>query len=190
MKQFYIDTETTGLIPAFHALVQFSGIIVIDGQEVERVDLLSAPLPGQMISKEALQVTGTTMEQLREYPKPYESYLKLTQTMAKYVDKFNREDKFYFIGYNARFDEDFVREWFKRNKDLYFGSWFYWPAIDVSNVAAIHFMQNGGRPNSFKLMEVAKALDIEIDQEKAHDAMYDIIITKQIFETLTQKTTI
>lgn len=187
MKQFYIDTETTGTNPSTHAMVQFSGIITIDGQEVERVDLLSAPFPGQMVSKEALQVTGKTMEEIRQYPAPNESYLKLTQTMGKYIDKFDRSDKFYLIGYNARFDEDFVRAWFRRNNDPYFGSWFYWPSIDVSNLAAIYFMQNGGRPDSFKLMEVAKALDIEIEQEKAHDAMYDIIVTKQIFELLTHK---
>ena len=184
-KIFYIDVETTGVDSSKHAMVQFSGIIEIDGQEKERVDILTSPFPGDLVSKEALEVIGKTIDQLREYPDAKESYRQLLDVTGKYVDKFNRADKFYFIGYNSRFDEDFVRAWFRKCNDNYFGSWFYWPTIDVSNLAAIHFMQNGGRPDSFKLMSVAAALGIEVDEDLAHDAMYDIIITKKIFETLT-----
>lgn len=184
-KLFHIDVETTGVDDRIHALVQLSGIIEIDGQEVERVNLDIRPFKGDKVSKEALEVTGNTIEGLREYPDAKEQYSRFTQVMEKYVDRFNRADKFYFIGYNSRFDEGFVRRFFEKCGDTYFGSWFHWPAIDVSNLAAIHFMQNGGKPNSMKLMSVAEALGIEIDEESAHDAMYDIIITKQIFEHLT-----
>lgn len=187
MKVFYIDVETTGTEPTKHALVQFSGIIEIDGEEIERVNILCSPFKGDFASQEALNVIGKTAEELREYPDAIESYKQLITKMEGYVDRFNREDKFYFIGYNSRFDESFVRRWFEKCNDNYFGSWFHWPAIDVSNLAAIHFMKNGGRPKSFRLMSVANALGIEVNEDEAHDAMYDIEITKKMYDLLTKE---
>lgn len=187
MKKFFIDVETTGVDDSIHAMVQFSGVVEIDGEEVEKVNLLSSPFPGDMVSKEALGVIGKTIDELREYPKPTEAYNSLISVMDKYVDRYERGDKFYFIGYNSRFDEGFVRSWMKKNNDPYFGSWFHWPAIDVSNLAAIHFMHNGGRPDSFKLMKVAASLGIEVNEDEAHDAMYDIVITKKMYELLTKR---
>lgn len=187
MKKFFIDVETTGTDHNKHALVQISGIIEIDGEEKERVDLNSRPMKGQFVSQEALKVIGKTTQELRAYPEASETYRIFTEIMGNYIDKFDRTDKFWFIGYNSRFDEGFVRRWFGLNGDEYFGSWFYWPAIDVTNLAAIHFMHNGGRPDSFKLMSVASALGIEVDENKAHDAMYDIEITRDIYNKLTRK---
>lgn len=186
-KIFYIDVETTGTNDKEHALVQFSGIIEIDGEEKERVDILASPFRGDLVSKEALSVIGKTIEELREYPDGKEAYRELISVMGQYVDRYNRFDKFYFIGYNSRFDEGFTRRWFEKCHDEYFSSWFYWPAIDVSNLAAIHFMQNGGRPNSFSLMSVADTLGISVNEDEAHDAMYDIEITKKIYDLLTGK---
>lgn len=186
MKLFHLDVETTGTDPQIHAMVQLSGFIEIDGQVAEEVNLDIRPFKGDMMSKEALEVTGKTVEELRGYPSPKSVYSALIMTMEKYVDRYDRTDKFYLVGYNSDFDSDFVRRFFEKNEDEYYGSWFHWPAICVAKMAAIHFMTNGGRPPSFKLMAVAEALDIQVDESHAHDALYDIIITKQIFELLTQ----
>ena len=38
----------------------------------------------------------------------------------------------------------------------------------------------------FKLKTVAKQLGIIVDESKLHDAKYDIILTKQIYEIVTK----
>lgn len=187
VKLFHIDVETTGVDHNKNAMVQLSGMIEIDGEVKEKLNLLVSPVKGDLVSQEALRVIGKTMDELRDYPSASDQYNLLIKTMEKYVDRYDKSDKFYFIGYNSRFDEAFVRRFFEKCGDVYFGSWFHWPAIDVTNLAAVHFMQNGGRPHNFKLMTVANALGIEVDEAKAHDAMYDIVITKKIYQLLTQR---
>lgn len=184
-KLFYIDVETTGTDPKRNGLVQIAGIIEIDGAEKEEVNLLTAPFVDDIIEQEALDVIGKTEDELRLYDNPSIMYDRFIETMAEYVDRYDRSDKFHFVGYNSRFDDSFIRAWFKKLNDKYYGSWFHWPAIDVSNLAAIHFLQNGGRPSSFKLMVVAEGLGIDVAKEKAHDALYDVQITRQIFKSLT-----
>lgn len=185
MKQFYIDVETTGTNSYKNALVQLSGIIEIDGEEKERVNFKLRPMPKHEIDQEALDVTGKTEKELMAYPSHTRAYVEFIRVMDKYVNRFNREDKFYFIGYNADFDEGFVRAFFMNNKDFYFGSWFFWPVIDVAKLAGVRCMLDGNRPKKdFKLMTVADHFGIDVEEEEAHDAMYDIEITRKLFKKL------
>jgi len=57
---------------------------------------------------------------------------------------------------------------------------------DVAKLARILLMEKRHQMPDFKLMTVAKFLGIEVDPEKAHDAMYDIDVTMRIFEMLTK----
>lgn len=184
-KHFYIDVETTGTDPSKNGLVQIAGIIEIDGGQVEKINFNIAPFPEDRIDSKALQVIGKTAEELTSYSSPRAVYTEIIRKMEQYVDRYNRDDKFHFIGYNSRFDESFIRAWFEKLDDVYFGSWFHWPAIDVSNLAAVHFLDSRDDLVNFKLMTVANALGIQVDPESAHDAMYDIEITRQIFKMLT-----
>lgn len=183
-KLFYIDVETTGTDPSKHGLVQIAGIVEIDGEVKEKINLFIAPFEDDVIEQEALEVIGKTKAELMGYSSPRSIYQELVRGMEKYVDRYNREDKFHFVGYNSRFDDSFIRAWFKKLNDKYYGSWFHWPAIDVSNLAAIHFLNNGGRPTNFKLMTVANELGIAVDTDQAHDALYDVRITRKIFKSL------
>lgn len=184
MKLFFIDVETIGLDSDKNGIIQIGGIIEIDGKEKERINLSICPFPNDIIDDRALEVNRMTKDEILAFPPPADAYRALTRTMLKYISKFDRSDKFHFVGYNSRFDDDFLRSWFKKCDDDYYGSYFYWPAIDVANVAAIKFMDTRGVFANFKLMTVARAAGIEIDNNKAHDAMYDIEITKKLFYKL------
>lgn len=187
MKLFFIDTETTGLDPQKNGIIQIGGIIEIDGKEKEHINLLVRPFSDDIIDEKALEVNKTTKEKIANFPSPREVYQNLTKTMLKYISKYDRSDKFHFIGYKSCFDDDFLRAWFKKNGDDYFGSYFFYPPIDVMNMAAIHFIETRSNFANFKLMTVAQAIGIEIDEDKAHDAMYDIEITKKLFYKLIEK---
>jgi len=39
---------------------------------------------------------------------------------------------------------------------------------------------------NFQLMTVARALKVDVDTSKAHDSLYDIEITKQVYDKLKQ----
>jgi DNA polymerase-3 subunit epsilon len=183
-KLIYIDTETSGVNCKVNGMLQLAGMIEIEGREVERFDYKTQPFPDDVIEHEALRVNNFTRRQIMEFDKPYDVYLKFIKMLGKYVNKFNKRDKFHFVGYNAGFDDGFLREWFKKNGDTYYGSFFWFPVIDVMGMAGAKCMRTRGTFPNFKLMTVAKVLGIEVDESKAHDAMYDVEITRDIFKLI------
>lgn len=184
MKFFFIDVETTGRNAYQHALIQLSGMIEIDGKIKEKVNYFIKPFESDKVEDEALQVTGLTREVIAGFSDPISIHTQFTELMGQYVDKYKSEDKFTFIGYNSRFDYDFIRAWFGKCGDKYFGSWFHWPAIDVSNMAALKFIKTRGELKNFKLATVSAAAGITVDETKTHDGMYDIEITRELFYRL------
>ena len=184
MILFFCDLETTGTDPAKHGIIQIGGIIDIGWEVKMRINLLTAPFEQDIIEADALGVTGRKETEIKMFPNPRKVYQALIFYLNQYVDRFDRKDKFYFIGYNSHFDDVFLRAWFKKNYNEYYGSFFYWPPIDVANMAAVNFMESRHGLSDFKLMTVASAAGISIDPTKVHDAMYDIEITRHLFYRL------
>lgn len=113
MKLVFFDLETTGTNPGKHGIHQISGQIVIDGVIKETFDFHVQPNPRAMIEDEALKVGGVTREQILAYPPMQQVYQEFVAMLGKYVDKFNKKDKFFLVGYNnAAFDNQFLRGFF------------------------------------------------------------------------------
>lgn len=185
MKLFFYDLETTGINPGKNGIHQISGEIVIDGKTMERFDFKVRPNPKCVIEDEALKVAGVTKEQVLSYPSMQEVYGKIIGMLSKYVDKFNRSDKFFLVGYNnAAFDNQFFRGFFLQNGDQYFGSWFWSNTIDVMVLASLRLLSKRSEMENFKLATVARFLGIQVDEAKLHDAGYDIYLTKAIYDML------
>lgn len=183
MKLFFYDLETTGLNPGKNGIHQISGMIVIDGEVKEKFDFKVQPNPKAIIEDEALAVAGVTREQVLAYEPMDSVYRKLTKMMSKYVDKYNVKDKFFLVGYNnASFDNNFFRGFFLQNGDKYFGSWFWSNTFDVMVLATPYLAERRANMENFKLSTVAKTLGIEVSDDNLHDAMYDIYLTKAIFD--------
>lgn len=187
MKIIYFDLETTGVNFWQHGIHQISGAIEIDGEIKEEFNFKVAPNPSAKIEQEALNVGGVTLELIQSYAPMKQVYGELITLLSKYVDKFDKKDKFFLCGYNnASFDNQFLRAFFVQNNDNYFGSWFWSSSIDVMVLATQHLMD--ARPNmvDFKLKTVAKQCGIEIDESKLHDASYDIMLTRLIYKQITK----
>lgn len=184
-KYIFIDTETTGVNPKENGIIQLAGLIAFEENgtyaEMERFNYFIRPLEQNKIESRALEVNNLTTEQLMHFPEAIDVYMDFIRTMGKYIDKYNRNDKFQFVAYNARFDFDFIREWFANLGDVYFGSWFHFPPLDVMNMAA--FLLNDQRKNlaNFKLETVANYLGLA-PEGQLHDAYTDIILTKNIYD--------
>lgn len=183
MKLFFFDLETTGTNPGKHGIHQISGQIVIDGVVKEKFDFKVQPNPKAAIDDKALEVGGVTKEQILAYPPMRDVYHALVDTLGKYVDKFNRKDKFFLVGYNnAAFDNNFLRGFFLQNGDEYFGSWFWSNSVDVMVLASNYLLDRRAEMENFKLSTVAKFLNIAVEDDALHDAQYDIELTKLIYD--------
>lgn len=190
MKLCFLDLETTGVEHQQHGIIQIAGQIEINDQIVDQFDLLVKPFKGQMISPKALEVNGRTKEEIETFADPPVIYQELVKILSRHVDKFDKTDKLHFIGYNSTFDMNFLREFFSRNGDKYFGSWFYFPDIDVMRLAAYRLMNRRAEFQNFKLTTVAKALGLRFSEEDAHDGMFDITLTRALYKLLIEQSTI
>lgn len=187
MKLVFFDLETTGTNPGKHGIHQISGQIVIDGVIKETFDFHVQPNPKALIEDEALKVGNVTREQILAYPPMQQVYQEFVSMLGKYVDKFNKKDKFFLAGYNnAAFDNQFLRGFFLQNGDVYFGSWFWANSIDVMVLASAYLATRRPDMENFKLSTVARTLGVDVQSESLHDAMYDIELTKAVFDIITK----
>lgn len=184
-KIFIYDLETTGLNPGQHGIHQLSGMIIIDGTVAETFDFKIRPFENDEIEQAALDIAGVTKEQIMSYSTAPAIYAELIRMMKRYINKFDSKDKFHLVGFNNRkFDDLHFREWFTKNNDKYFGSWFWSDSIDVIVLASNHLRSERNLMTDFKLKTVASTMGLIIDEKKLHDAMYDIELTYQIMQLI------
>lgn len=183
-KLIFLDTETTSINTDTCGLIQIAGCIDIDGQTVEEFEIQSNIYANDSVDEEALVKNGITLEQIYQYQHPGKAFVQLCKILGKYVDAYNKKDKFIAIGYVADFDNRVLRSWFRKNSNDYFGSWFWHPWIDVMNLAAYVYQDRRQEFENFKQETVAKFMGIECDSSKCHDAMYDMRLTKEIYYAL------
>ena len=215
-KLLFFDLETTGVKFWRNGIHQIGGIVDIDGQEVEvavlgnenpfasvcgeidsgaefydydakyLTETSKAYIPARIPAE--VDVAGVTLEQVQSYQPMEEGYRQLVGILSKYVNKFDKRDKMYLVGYNnAGFDNNFLRALFTQCGDKYFGSWFYPNCMDVYVMVTPFLMGVRNDMENFKLMTVARTMGIEIDENKLHDATYDIELTRDIFYKIINK---
>lgn len=180
MKRLWIDTETTGPNPKMHAIIQIGGIVDIDGKVVEDFDIRLKPHTGAAIDDKALAVNGISRDSLMSYPDSSEGFRKFTGIMEKYINVFDKRDKFTMYGFNVQFDESFIRELFQINASKYFGAYLWFPSIDVAGRCHEYLCAIGQRPlmPNGKLSTMAGALGVSTP-DNLHDALADIRLTRQ-----------
>ena len=185
VKIFY-DIESTGLNEYKHSIHQIAGLVDIDNEIVEKFDFKTRPHPKALIEPEALSTCKVTKEQILAYPDMKEAYKKFSLLLGRYVDKFDPKQKAWLIGFNNRsFDDRFLFPWFAQNGDTYAGSWFYF-GLDVQSLAAQYLLNRRANMPSFKLKRVALELGLEIDQDRLHDASYEVELTYKIYRIVTE----
>ena len=188
LKEIFLDVETGGLDPARSALLQVAGIICIDHNIKEEFEMKIKPFPDDRIDEKALAVNGFTMDMIKgkEFLEPPMAYHSLTSILKKYINKFDKSDKFHFAGYNSNtFDSQFIRNFFRKNGDIYYGSYFHHPTIDVMIIAADVLKSDRGGMENFRLNTVCQHCGLEWNEEEAHDALYDIRKTLELYQKLT-----
>lgn len=186
-KLIFLDLETTGLNPKRAAIIQFGAVIVGMGRPAAELDIRMRPHEDAEVNEEALTVTGVMPGDF-DNP-PYIDYREgkrqIEAALAGYVNRYDKLDKFFAIGYNLyAFDMPFLRALFSRCGDKYFGSWFWHPPIDLMIIAA--FILRNERPTlpNFKLETVCRAFGVRVDEEKQHDALYDVKLCIELWKAI------
>lgn len=182
-KLFFYDTETTGTNAKLHSMVQLAGIVEINGNVVEEIDLRFKPHEGREITEEALEVTQKTVEDLMAYPDARLGLAELKAILGKYVNKFDKNDKFVPVGYNIGFDTDFLIESFRAIEDKYgIGSYLFHAPIDIRSYVGEMIARRKFRARNYKLGTVCYYREVELCN--AHDALADIRATRELYYDL------
>lgn len=179
-KFLVIDTETTGLDPLKHGVIQLACVVEIDGDVVDEFQSHVKPFPGDLLNAEAMEITGTTREDMETYPFPNQALLDLRRFLMQYVDPFAPLDKFRPMGYNVDFDLKFWEQFFLKNGDNYFYSFVTHRYIDVLRV--IQYMDSFGLlafPDC-KLETVCRVLGIDVAYDDMHNALTDVKATRAL----------
>jgi len=180
MKRAFIDVETTGLNPQMNAIVGLACILHV-GEITGQYQFVARPFPEDQIVPKALEVNGIAYEEMMRYPEPQLMYSALLQLLDSHIDKYNKADKLFFLGWFAHFDYDFLRAFFEKCGNQYFGSYFFWPCIDVSGLVAEHLGSDITKVGDFHLDTVAKYFSIPVDEEARHTALYDALLLEKVY---------
>ena len=183
-KIIFIDTETGGVNAEKSSLIQLSGIIEVNGVEKEKFNFYIKPFKNSEVNEKALEVQGRTLEELgtEKYIDESIIYKKFLEILDKYIDKYDKNDKFIVAGYNVKFDIDILKALFERNNNKFLFSYFNSSMLDP--LYSVRLLQVAGMLpvlENNKLETWCKYFNIEL---KAHDSLQDITATKKLIEKL------
>ena len=185
-KFVYFDVETGGLDFKVNPILSLAMLYEYKDKRDSLVVYIK-PEQDQVCEAGALEVNGFTMKEINsdKFVSYKEAYSIIIKWLSGKINKFDKRDKAWLVGFNSQsFDTPFLIELFNRNSDKYFFSWFWPENMDVRILAGMKLMNQRPSMPNFKLMTVAKHIGLNIDESKAHDAIYDVEITREIFKKL------
>lgn len=177
-KICWADVETTGFDPVKQDVIQLGIIIEIDNKIVDKKMLYCQPFHWDNISPKALEINNTTMEQIKDFPLPQEAYKEVVELFDKYINKYDKEDKFLLAGQNVKFDKKMMNGWFRKNENSYFYSYFHKDNMDLMFLSETLKANDLLRTPNIKLGTICDYYQIPLD---AHDALNDIVATRECF---------
>lgn len=176
-KILAFDDETSGIGEKF-GLQQLAGIIYVDSKKVDQFNFRIKLLPEDLIDKKAIEVHGLDPEEGEEPRKVLRDFLNICY---KYVDQYDKNDKFTPLGYNCHFDLDHTNIWLNKLGFKYFGGIQNWNALDPLPVLKILRYLGVIDLADLKLGTICNYFEIPI---KAHDALSDIEATVKLMSII------
>lgn len=183
MKRVWVDKETTGTDPLRHSVIQLAAIVEINGEVVDEFECFLAPLPGRLIDPRALEVNQRTEDEIKAFPPASVGYSEFKKVLSKHINPYDRGDKAFFSGFNAIFDFNMGHTLAQGVGDKYFGSWFYYPPLDVAVIAGHKLAHVRHTFPNWKLGTLCAHAGIKPEDfgGNAHDALVDISMTRALF---------
>lgn len=180
VKEIWIDCETTGVDVGRNGLIQVAGDIIINDVIKETFNI-RMNAGNKVLDQESLDVIKKTPQEIAAYQSPVDAYREFKRILSRFVNPYDKKDKFEWFGYNPNFDIDFMRQWFIENHDKYFGSWFWMPAYDIWQLAVHKMRAHRQEFENTKLWTMAKWYGVDVDKFTAHDAASDISVSRELY---------
>jgi len=164
----WIDTETTGLNPSIHEVIEV-GLVVVKGdslQEIDRYYSKVSPDHIETADERALLINHYSWQAWADAPQK--------EVVVDALEKFFDEDRV-ICGHNVEFDIAFVESMFKRcdrEPPKYAG------IIDTKRVAKSLNVKSA----SYRLGALCQKFGI--DQGRAHCALDDVVANVELFRSL------
>jgi len=185
-KICWCDVETTGLDCKTQDIIQLAFKIEINRNIVEEGNLFLRPLNESTIDEEALKISNHTKAEVMLFPEARKQYFEFTRILDKYIDKYDKNDKAFFGGYNVYFDYKFLTELscklgIKYGIGCYSNHRIQDPLMLIGMLAAngVEF-----KVKNYKLATMCEYFNIPLN---AHDAFSDIEATRTIYYMLINK---
>jgi DNA polymerase III epsilon subunit-like protein len=175
MKLLFVDTETTGLNPYEHSIIEVAGIVA--EWKDERLEILghyqSLIQPEKEVSEYIQRLTGLTNEILVNAP----SRAKIKEEWATWLSSFG--DLFIIIGHSIDFDISFFKHerWYapySRSIDTLFLSKLFCPDSEAVN---LEYLANTYKLDPNSLFAHGEAIDLS-----PHRALFDTALALQLYE--------
>lgn len=179
-KVLWLDVETTGLDAVVNDVIQIAGIIEIDGKVDVEFDFSIQPHNWDNINPKALEVSGTTMDDLLRFEMPHDVKTQLEGLFMRYVDKFDKTDKFVMAGYNVDFDARFMKQFWNKCGDKWWGSFVEYKNYDVYPLFKTYADAAQITVPNHKLVSAAEHFGLSFGDEGAHNALGDIRVTREV----------
>lgn len=193
-KVFWFDVETLSFDGDQSDIIQLAGMIEIDGKIVEKFSWWVRPdvydddkiIPG-IWDFHKTNINRTKEQILTEGISSKELYDNLIEMFSKYVDKYDRNDKFVVGGYNVMFDVNKLNGLFKFHGDNYMFSFLSSQKIDPMYL--VPFVIPDYPHNKMKLVQMWEYLiecGMEVPEKiknaNAHEAFTDVVRTYMIYK--------
>lgn len=184
-KIAWLDTETTGTDENVNDVIQVAILIDIGGRIVDEFKGVCRPHDFTTIEPRALEVNGLNIDQLRGFPPPKQLHDDIEKLFGKHVDKYDTGDKFTLAGMRTDFDAQFMKSFFMKCGDKWWGSWCNWRHLDLIAFARLLRWTGHLDIENDKLVTICNAIGVPLDN--AHDAMADIKATRAAFIELVDR---
>lgn len=178
-----VDIETGGFNPTSNAILEIAITLI----EEENKKLIVGetfrhhivPFEGSIVEKESLEFTKINLDHpLRNAVTESEALNDLFKIINKAKNKYECS-RAILVGHNAHFDNSFLTESLKRN-NIKKTPFHKFSVIDTVSLGVLATGQT-------VLARICDKLNIDYDNDKAHSAAYDTVVTAQVFCSILNK---
>lgn len=122
------------------------------------------------------------------FPPEKKVFNLLNAFLNDFINPYETNEKFWAGAFNQSFDVGFLSTFWERNQtdENWIGSFINRrPNIDPRVIATILVLQGKmDLPDNFKLVTLCKHIGLEVNNDKAHSALYDTRLCRKLFYEL------
>lgn len=197
MNILFIDTETTGLDPETHGILELAAQLYSDGKLIDTfnqaIKIEDLVANGRSVAIDALKVNGITFYNQGKVcmERGIDFLGKEEEVLRNFVDwlvgaTLKVDGKIFVAGQNVAFDLGFIKKSLSRNKFEGWDRGISYRNIDTSDIS--RFLIDTGvlripseLPSGSGLEKTALALGIEVRGRQLHTALEDVKLTAEVY---------